>query len=184
MRLNLNSSRHRLRLLTALLLIFSGWALALLSRPEPSQPDVPYVDTPPEVVEAMLDLARVDSSDLVFDLGSGDGRIVLAAGRRGARGVGIEIDSSLVAKSRESAEKDGLLDRVRFVESDLFEADLAESSVVFLYLSPRINRELKPKFRSELQSGTRVVSHLFAIDGWEPDEVVLVHGRRLFLYPL
>ena len=177
-------SRTRLRVLTTTLFIFVCWAVAVETRPKAVNPDVPYVDTPPEVVEAMLDLARVDPSDVVFDLGSGDGRLVLAAGRRGARGVGVELDSELVRESRKKANREGLSDRIQFLESNLFDAELTESSVILMYLSPRINRDLRSKFENELRPGSRIVSHLFAIDGWEPDEVVMVSGRRLFLYTL
>jgi SAM-dependent methyltransferase len=110
--------------------------------------DVPYVQTPTEVVTEMLRLARVDGSDVVYDLGSGDGRLVIAAARDfGARGVGIEIDPRLVAQSAESARRAGVDDRVMFREGDLFQIDLSDATVVTLYLSPELNLRLRPKLR-------------------------------------
>jgi SAM-dependent methyltransferase len=132
--------------------------------------EVPYVVTPPEVVDAMLRLAGVGRDDLVYDLGSGDGRIVIAAARDfGARGVGIEIDPRLVAQSTRSAARAGLAERVRFVQQDLFETDLRPATVVTLYLSRELNLRLRPKLLRELRPGARIVSHRFDMGDWPSD---------------
>ncbi len=150
----------------------------------PRQPDVRYVPTPPEVVNAMLDLARVTASDIVFDLGSGDGRIPIEAARKyGARGVGIEIDSNRIRDAGDNLAKAGVAGRVRFVQQDLFEADIREATVVTLFLLPQVNQRLIPKLRRELQPGTRVVSYLWDMgDRWPPDQVREVDGLAIYLW--
>jgi len=131
--------------------------------------DVPYVTTPPHVVEAMLQLAQVRASDYVLDLGSGDGRIVITAAKeRGARGMGVEIDPRLVTLSNEKAKEAGVADRARFVEKDLFETDLTPASVVTMYLLPEVNLKLRPSLL-KLKPGTRIVSHDWDMGDWEPD---------------
>jgi SAM-dependent methyltransferase len=133
-------------------------------------PDVPFVPTPIPVVERMLELAGVTKDDVLYDLGSGDGRIpILAAERYGARGVGIEINPVWVRDARRIAERSGLTDRVAFRIEDLFTVDLREATVVTLYLFPPINRKLQSKFARELKPGTRVVSHEYLIGDWKPD---------------
>lgn len=145
--------------------------------------DVPYVPTGYASVDAMLRLAKVTSEDVVYDLGSGDGRIVIAAARDyGARGVGIDIDPALVEEARENAENEGVSDRVAFIEGDLFEADLREATVVTLYLLPEVNRRLRPKLFRELRPGTPVVSHAFMMGEWAPDEFQEVEDDRLYLW--
>ncbi len=140
---------------------------------------VPYVPTQMEAVRAMLSLARVAPGDVVYDLGSGDGRIVIvAAAQHGASGVGFELDEELVALSRRTAREVGVADRVRFESADLFEADLSPATVVTLYLSPDFNLLLRPRLLEQLRPGTRVVSHDFHMGDWEPDSVV--HVRRGF----
>jgi SAM-dependent methyltransferase len=140
----------------------------------------PYVPTPRHVVWRMLDLAAVSEDDVVYDLGSGDGRIVLAAAKRyGARGVGIEIDPDLVKKARMKARQLGVADRVTFRQGDLFEVDLSEATVVTLYLWPDMNNRLRPKLRAELDPGDRVVSHSFDIDDWAADTTVQVDDRTV-----
>ena len=131
----------------------------------------------------MLDLADVADTDLVYDLGSGDGRIVIAAAAdRGAHGVGIEIDDGLVALSRERAREAGVEDLVRFVREDFFESSFREATVVMLYLQPKVNRKLRPILEEQLPSGTRVVSHRYEIRGWIPIRRVKVEGRWVYLY--
>jgi SAM-dependent methyltransferase len=144
----------------------------------------PYVPTPDGVVERMLDIARVGEGDVVYDLGSGDGRIVIAAARRGARAIGIELDEDLVEKSRKNAEAAGVADRVRFEAKDLFDVDLSEATVVTLYLLPEVNLHLRPKLYEELAPGTRVVSHAFDMWDWRADgtEVVEHDARGHTLY--
>jgi predicted O-methyltransferase YrrM len=135
--------------------------------------DVPYVPTPEAVVERMLRMAKVDKDDLLYDLGSGDGRIVITAAREyGARGVGYDIDPQRIEESDENARRAGVADRVRFVRQDLFEADLSAATVVTLYLLPEVNLKLRPKLLAELKPGTLVVSHNYGMGDWEPAEVV------------
>ena len=137
--------------------------------------DVPYVPTRPEVVDRMLQLARVGGDDLVFDLGSGDGRVVIRAAQAyGARGRGFELDSLLVTKSRSAAAVAGVADRVEFIEGDLFGAELGEATVVTLYLLPTVNLSLRPRLISELAPGTPVVSQTFDMAEWQPDGHELV----------
>ena len=141
--------------------------------------DVAYVQTPTEVVGEMLRLARVDRSDVVYDLGSGDGRLVIAAARDfHARGVGIEIDPKLVTLSVESARRAGVGDRVSFREGDLFQADLSDATVVTLYLSTALNLRLRPKLLRELRPGARIVSHTFAMGDWSPARTIRVPTRE------
>ena len=140
--------------------------------------EVPYVQTPTEVVTEMLRLAAVGAGDVVYDLGSGDGRLVIAAARDfGARGVGIEIDPSLVAQSTESARRAGVADRVAFRAGDLFQTDLSDATVVTLYLSPEINQRLRPKFMRQLRPGARIVSHDFDMGDWAPSRTIRVPSR-------
>lgn len=160
--------------------------LAVVARPACgfAQPvDVPYVPTPSAVVSAMLTIAGVLPSDVVYDLGSGDGRIVIAAAREfGARGVGIERNPTLVAEARRNAIAAGVADRVRFVEQDFFDADLREASVVTLYLLPTVNLKIRDKLRTELRPGARVVSHYYAMGDWLPDFETEVDGRKIFYW--
>lgn len=141
--------------------------------------DVPDVRTPLVVVNEMLKLASVNPDDIVYDLGSGDGRIVIAAARdRGARGVGFEIDPALVALATDRARRLGLAERVTFRQDDLFQADLRPASVVTLYLSPELNRRLRPKLLSELRSGSRIVSHSFDMGDWAPSRTLQVSSNE------
>jgi amino acid transporter len=145
--------------------------------------DVPYLPTPPAVVDAMLDLAGLDGDGLLYDLGSGDGRIVIAGATRcGARGVGIEIDPALVRQSVANARNAGVTDRVRFIRGDLFEADLREATAVTLYLFDEVNLRLRPKLLRELRPGTPVVSHQFGMGDWRPDRTVEIEGRKVHLW--
>lgn len=134
--------------------------------------DVPYVPTPQVVVEEMLDLAEIEEHDYVVDLGSGDGRIVIAAAQRGAIGHGIDIDPQRISEARENAIDKDVDDEVLFIEGDLFETDFSEASVIATYLLPSINEDLRPVILNESQPGTRVVSHSFDMGDWEPDETV------------
>ena len=138
----------------------------------PEEVRAPFVTTPDEVVERMLALAKTGPADRVMDLGSGDGRIVIAAAKRyGARGIGIEIDGKLVAVSRENAQRAGVADRVAFEEQDVLLADLSRATVVTLYLLPFLIDRLQPKLLDELPPGARIVSHSFPMKGWKPDRV-------------
>ena len=152
----------------------------------PGGTDVPFLVTPPEIVDQMLRLAKVGPADTVYDLGSGDGRLVIAAVRDfGARAaIGVEIDPTLVARSREYARRAGVADRVTFLEQDFFQADLAPASVVTLYLTREVNMRLAPRLRSELRPGTRVVSFDFDMGDWEPRAMIRVdvNGRATPVY--
>ncbi len=132
---------------------------------------VPFVVSPEEVVTRMLRIAEVGAGDYVIDLGSGDGRIVIGAARRGARALGIDIDPSLVAKGRENAAAAGVTERTEFSAQDLFETDLSRASVVTMYLLPEFNLKLRPKLLT-LKPGTRLVSHDWHMGDWEPDETI------------
>jgi len=146
-------------------------------------PDVPFVRTPQTLVERMLKLADVDEGDVLYDLGSGDGRIPITAAQMfGARGVGIEIQPDLVQEAQQNARQAGVADLVEFRQGDLFEADVSNATVVTLYLLPEVNDRLRPKLLRELEPGTRVVSHGFDMDGWEPDDVVETEDTFLFLW--
>jgi len=131
---------------------------------------VPFITTPGEVVERMLELAGTGSGDLVVDLGSGDGRIVIIAAQKyGARGLGIELDQRLVEKSRANALAANVADRVRFVQGDVLAAEISQATVVTVYLLPSLMGQLQPRFIGELKPGTRIVSHAFSMAGWKPD---------------
>jgi SAM-dependent methyltransferase len=164
-----------------------AWAplvVAWLFLPGQSRPpDVYFASTRQPVADAMLTLAGVTPDDVVYDLGSGDGRIViLAAQKYGARGVGIEIDPKLVALSRELAREGGVEDKATFIEADMFRADISQATVVMLYLSTTINADLEPKLRRELRPGTRIVSQQFPMGSWVPDKTLRVAGQDLFLW--
>jgi len=148
------------------------------------RPDVRFLATPANVVDAMLDLAGVTAADVVYDLGSGDSRIPIEAARRfGAHGVGIELDPALVRQSEENARKAGVEGLVRFMTGDLFQADIHEATVVTLFLLPWMNIELIPKFQSQLRPGARIVAHHFAMgDRWLPDETHDVNGLEIHLW--
>jgi SAM-dependent methyltransferase len=145
---------------------------------------VPYVPSSPGVVQAMLDLGQVSDKDVVYDLGSGDGRIVIGAAQRGARAIGIEIDPKLVRRSQENAERAGVAQRTEFRTQDLFEADYRDATVITMYLFPKVNLALKPKLLRELRPGTRVVSHSFDMGDWQPDKRIEVEGKLLYLWTI
>ena len=150
------------------------------------RPDVIYVPTPQEVVEAMLQVANVTKDDIVYDLGCGDGRIpVTAAKKYGARGVGIEIDSYYLRWAFDNLARAGVADRVVFLNQDLFESDISPATVVTLFLLPRLNQQLIPKLERELRCGSRVVSHQFDMgDQWPPDETRDVDGLTVYLWTI
>jgi SAM-dependent methyltransferase len=162
-----------------------GFGVGFGSRAALAQPaapvDVPYVPTPPETVAAMLDVAQVRARDVVYDLGSGDGRIPIAAARRGARAVGIDIDPRRIAEARENARKAGVEKRVRFIQADLFEQDLSAATVITLYLLPQLNLRLRPTLLA-LAPGTRIVSHGFDMGDWRPDRTITAGGSLVHFW--
>src|SRR5262249_7709090 len=167
--------------LSALVLFPSAGQFGRLRRP-----DVKFVPSPESVVDAMLQLARVTAADVVYDLGSGDGRIPIAAAKTyGARGVGIEIDPIRIRESNDNLRKAGVGDRVIFLNQDLFEANISEATVVTLFLLPKLNLQLMPKLKKELRPGVRVVSHQFHMgDGWPPDQSQDVGGLMIYLWTI
>lgn len=146
-----------------------------------AQRDVPFVPTPQSVVDEMLRLAEIDSDDTVYDLGSGDGRIVITAAERyGARGVGVDSDPERIREAKENAQQAGVADRVEFIEGDLFKADLSKATAVTLYLLPSVNEQLRPKLLEELEPGTPIVSHSFDMGEWEPDQQASVSEGTIY----
>jgi len=157
----------------------AGAVLAQTPAPAPrvGQPgkDVLWVPSPKAMVDAMLEMAKVTSSDVVMDLGSGDGRLVIAAARRGAQAIGIEYDTALVELSKRSAAQEGVAARTTFVKADLFTTDLSKATVVLLFLREDLNLKLRPRLL-DLRPGTRIVSSTFTMGDWEPDDLAVVHG--------
>ncbi|RJQ68791.1 MAG: methyltransferase domain-containing protein [Desulfobacteraceae bacterium] len=146
-------------------------------------PDVPYLPTPMNAVAQMLDMAEVTREDVIYDLGCGDGRIVITAAKeRQARGVGIDISPDRIRESRINAQHAGVADRVRFLEQDLFTSDFSDASVVAIYLTPALNIRLRPKILNELKPGTRIVSHKFGMGEWKPDQSASVEGRDIYFW--
>jgi len=160
----------------------------VLAQPVAAMPrlDVPYVPTPQEVVDKMLDLAKVGKNDTLFDLGCGDGRIVVTAAKvRGARGTGIDIDPTRIAEATENAKKAGVSDRAKFRVGDLFKTDFSSATVVTLYLLPNINAKLRPQLWKQLKVGTRVVSHAFDMGAeWPAEKTVDVDGRTIYYWTI
>ena len=160
-----------------LALVLAGLWVSACAQPPTKKPDVEYVPTPHNVVGEMLQLLAVKPTDVVYDLGCGDGRVVITAAKRyKARGVGIDIDPQRIKESRANARRAGVVKRVKFLQQDLFETDIREASVVALYLLPELNRKLRPKLLSDLRPGTRVASHDFDMGDWHPDRVIYVRG--------
>ena len=171
----------RLRILAASVLALGGFAAA--AQDFGASGDVPFVPTRPEMVEQMLKLAQVNKSDTVYDLGCGDGRIaIMAAEKFGARAVGVDIDPERIKEANENAKKAGVTDRVKFVEGNLFHAEIRTATVVTLYLLPDVNLRLRPKLLKELAPGTRVVSHSFSMGDWKPDKELEIEGSHLYLW--
>jgi SAM-dependent methyltransferase len=156
---------------------------ALFAQSAPRTPDVPFVPTSQALVVEMLKLANVTKADTVYDLGCGDGRIVITAAKQfGAHGVGVDINPERIQEANENARRAGVADKVKFIEGDLFTADIRPATVVTLYLLPSVNLRLRPRLLSDLKPGTRVVSHSFDMDDWKPDKAVMVEGAQLYLW--
>jgi ribosomal protein L11 methylase PrmA len=179
----------RALILSVSFLLAAGSALALdgalraqLDRGE-RNPDVIFVPTPQEVVEDMLRLANVRKGDVLYDLGSGDGRIPVTAARLyGVRGVGIDIDPERIREAQENAKRNGVESLVKFRQQDLFEADFREATVVTLYLLPDLNLKLRPRLLDELRPGTRIVSHQFDMGDWKPAKKLESNGRTVYFW--
>lgn len=147
------------------------------------QPDVVYVPTPQEVVDEMLALAKVTKNDVIYDLGSGDGRIPITAAQKfGTRGIGIDINPERIQEANKNAKKAGVTDRVKFLQQDLFKSDISEATVVTLYLLPSLNVKLRPELFRQLKPGTRIVSHDFDMGDWKPERVVQTQEGSTIYY--
>jgi SAM-dependent methyltransferase len=160
-------------------------ASVLAERADTPALDVPYVPTPPEVVERMLDMADVRPGDFVIDLGSGDGRIAIAAAKQGARAFGVDIDPLRIEEAQENARKaglEGMEGKVSFGRQNLFETRISEATVLTMYLLRKVNLDLRPRILRELKPGTRVVSHAFSMGDWKPDEHAEVGFRQVYMW--
>ena len=188
--MNENPSRRKLLLLGAasagLGVLPARAVLAQTATATAPRLDVPYVPTPQEVVDGMLALAKVGKNDVLYDLGCGDGRIVVTAARQlGARGTGIDIDPVRIAEAQDNARKAGVDKRVSFKVGDLFQTDLSDASVVTLYLLPTINTRLRPRLWQQLKVGSRVVSHAFDMGPeWPPEKTASVEGRTIYYWTI
>jgi len=176
----------RLVAAVALFAALGGAVAGAQQAPAPTRtPDVIFVPTPQEVVDAMLKLAKVTKNDVVYDLGSGDGRIPITAAKTyGARAVGIDIDPQRIREANENLKIAGVSDRVKFLNQDLFTTDISEATVVTLYLLPSLNLRLLPKLNSQLKPGTRVVSHSFDMGSAKPVETLNVNGRTIYFWTI
>ena len=168
-----------------LLAFAAALALAAPAAAREPQPDVIFVPTPYEVVDKMLELARVRKGDVLYDLGSGDGRIAIAAAKKyGIKAVGIDIDPERIREARENARKAGVEKLVRFRQEDLFKADFREATVITLYLLPDLNVKLRPRLWDEMKPGTRVVSHQFDMGTWQPEKRLESNGRTVYFWTI
>ena len=145
---------------------------------------VPFVPTPQDVVDKMIELGGVKKDDVVYDLGSGDGRIVITAAKKGAHAVGFDVDGDLVKESRENIRKAGLEKLAEIKQQDILTVDLSPATVVTMYLLPDVNLKLRPNVLSQLKPGSRVVSHAFDMGDWKPDKVERVNGRTIYLWTI
>jgi predicted O-methyltransferase YrrM len=161
-------------------------AAAPAPQKELRSPDVIYVPTPPEVVDAMLKVAKVGKGDILYDLGSGDGRIPITAAQKYgiARGIGIDINPERIKEANENLRAAGVGDRVRFINADLFESDFRDATVITLYLLPSLNLKLLPKLLREVKPGTRIASHAFDMGSWKPEQHLKVEGRDVYFWTI
>ena len=172
-------------LVSAIVFADAASAQTAAQAPQLRSPDVIFVPTPQEVVDAMLKLAKVGPNDVVYDLGSGDGRIPITAARTfGARGVGIDIDPQRIREANENLKTANVADKVRFLNQDLFTTNISEATVVTLYLLPSLNLKLIPKLNAELRPGTRVVSHAFDMGDIKPQQTQNVNGRTIYFWTI
>jgi cyclopropane fatty-acyl-phospholipid synthase-like methyltransferase len=177
-------SKTRVRGFAICLIVVAAFAPVLVAQAPARQPDVIFVPTPQEVVEAMLKMADVKAGDIVFDLGSGDGRIPITAVQKfgATRATGIDIDPQRIKEANENAKKAGVTEKVRFLNQDLFTSDFREATVVTLYLLDTLNEKLRPKLLAELKPGTRIVSHAFRMGDWQPEKTQQVDGRNIYFW--
>jgi ribosomal protein L11 methylase PrmA len=171
-------------ILAALLVAVAGFAQAqAVKKPVAQTPDVIYVPTPQDVVEDMLRLANVRKGDVLYDLGSGDGRIAITAAKKyGIKATGIDIDPERIKEANANARKAGVTSLVQFRQEDLFKADFKDATVITLYLLPDLNVKLRPKLWAELKPGTRIVSHQFEMGTWKPEKKLESNGRTVYFW--
>ncbi len=174
--------RSTKRVCFLLLLLALTVALGFAQEKKLREPDVVFVPTPQEVVDQMLKVANVHAGDVLYDLGCGDGRTVISAAKLGARGIGIDINPERIKESVENAQKAGVMNRVKFLNEDLFEANIKDATVVTLYLLPSLNLKLRPKLWSDLKPGTRIVSHDFDMDDWQPEKTIELNGHTIYFW--
>jgi tRNA G37 N-methylase Trm5 len=167
----------------SLLVLAGGFALAPARAQDEADLEVPYVPTPENVVAKMLELANVKKTDVLYDLGSGDGRIVVTAAKKyGARAIGYDLNPERIQEATDNAKQAGVTGQVEFRQKDLFTATLSEASVVTLYLLPSVNLKLRPKLFAECKPGTRVVSHDFDMGDWQPDKTIDLDGHKIYYW--
>ena len=178
--------RRSLTVIAVLLLssLSAGGAMPVQAQDSPyeNKKIVPFVPTPQDVVDKMIELGGVKKGDTVYDLGSGDGRIVITAAKKGARAVGFEIDGDLLKESRENIQKAGVQSAAEIRQQDILTVDLSAASVVTMYLLPDVNLKLRPNVLSQMKPGSRVVSHAFDMGDWKPDKTERVNGRTIYLW--
>jgi tRNA G37 N-methylase Trm5 len=185
--MKLNSLAWRPLAVAAVLLlslIYAGGSMPTQAQDMPSENKkiVPFVPTPQEVVDKMIELGGVKKGDTVYDMGSGDGRIVITAAKKGARAVGFEIDGDLVKESRGNIKKAGVENLAEIRQQDILTVDLAPANVVTMYLLPDVNLKLRPNVLSQMKPGSRIVSHAFDMGDWKPDKTERVNGRTIYLW--
>ncbi len=146
--------------------------------------DVPYVPTPQIVVDRMIQLGNVDAKDVLYDLGCGDGRLVISAAKKGARAMGVDLNPARIAEANENAKQAGVTNKVQFKVANLFNTDVSPASVVTLYLLPEVNLKLRPQLWKQLKVGTRVVSHAFDMGDWPPEQTVRVDGKTIYAWTI
>jgi len=177
-------ARRSLTVIAALLLssISAGRPMQAQDSSFENKKIVPFVPTPQEVVDKMIELGGVKKGDTVYDLGSGDGRIVITAAKKGARAVGFEIDGDLVKESRQNIQKAGVENLAEIRQQDILTVDLSPASVVTMYLLPDVNLKLRPNVLSQMKPGSQVVSHAFDMGDWKPDKTERIDGRTIYLW--
>ena len=177
--------KHISSLIIAVMIICPVTAQEFDYSPPVRDPDVGYVPSSPEVVNAMLTLAKVRADDIVYDLGSGDGRIVISAARDyGARGVGIDVTPRRIREAEENARLAGVQDQVEFIQGDIFVEDFSDATVVTMYLLDELNLRLRPRLLNELKPGTRIVSNTFKMGDWEPEAIQIVDDKFIYLWTI
>jgi len=179
-------NRNHIRVFPFLFILALSLVLPTFGQEPARSPDVIFVPTPQDVVDAMLKMANVKQGDIVYDLGSGDGRIPITAVQKfgATRATGIDIDPQRIKEATENAKKAGVTDKVRFLNQDLFTSDFKEATVVTLYLLESLNEKLRPKLLAELKPGTRIVSHAFRMGDWQPEKTQTVNGSNIYFWTI